>query len=396
MTPPVHRDNYRMQGFFRFVLALMVLWSHSVPAFFPELTSLFSRLQLGNVAVSAFFVLSGYLMSEAIAIWYSGRLSQFISNRYLRISPPLFVAAVVSIGVHIALSQMNLTMIGIEEIPNDALSRSNIIISLLDPLFPFNIPVAKLLGVVPPPNSYAFVRYAWAIFTELIFYWTLAAYFVTARLADARIASVTFFLIVVLMFVLGTGHYNDLFDPAAARPIARIPFVFHMQWAPHFLIGVMISRYARDRNPAALTVLLAAGLMAAIQLALYVRLDVIGTIPVLGLYFATLAAGFWLILANKREYRLGPFRFTAKLDRAFGNLSYPIYINQFALALAILSILYLVIGAGVGTLPVVIRLALFLVFNLLIIGTAAALISLTDSLTDQLRDRLRGAALSTD
>ena len=76
-------SSYRMQGFYRFILALMVLWSHSVVSFFPEMSGWFSDLQLGNVGVSSFFVLSGYLMSEAISNWYSNRLPNFLINRYL-------------------------------------------------------------------------------------------------------------------------------------------------------------------------------------------------------------------------------------------------------------------------------------------------------------------------
>lgn len=386
-----------MQGLFRFVLALMVLWSHSVATFFPEVGNWFPRLQLGNVAVSAFFVLSGYLMSEAIAMWYSGRLLQFISNRYLRISPPLFVAAVVSVAVHFVLLRAGLTMVGIEDVPSDALSKTNVVMSLLDPLFPLNIPIAKLFGVLPQSHPYAFVRYAWAIFTELIFYWTLVAYFVTAHLLGARAATYTFLLAILFMFVLGTGNYNGLFDVSPmAGLVARIPFVFHMQWAPHFLIGVMLSRCARDgwRSFAARALLVAACVMAAIQLGLYARLGATGAIPILSLYFATLAAGFALILSNRREYALGPFRLTAGLDRSFGNLSYPIYINQFALALASLSILFFLTGMNVGELPIAYRAVLFVVMNLVIIGAAAALIYLTDSVTDRLRDRLRGARIS--
>ena len=390
-----HVDNYRMQGFFRFVLALMVLWSHSIPTFFPEISDNVAKLQLGNVAVSAFFVLSGYLMFEAIAIWYSGRLPQFIANRYLRISPPLFIAAVVSIAIHAVLLRNEVALVGIEAPPPGILTRSDIVISLLDPLFPLNIPIIKLLGLAPGSSGYAFVRYAWAIFTELIFYWMLAAYLATVALLGARIATFTFLLIAVAMFVLGTGTYNGLFGTTfLANAIAKIPLVSHFQWAPHFMIGIMLARYARKPDLPALIILLVACVLAAIQLGLYVRLGVFGALPVLVLYVATLAAGFSMIMANRREYVLGPFHFTAKLDRSFGNLSYPIYINHFALALALLSILYALTGVGLEKVPVLARVALFVVFNLVIVAAAAALIHVTDSLTDRVRDRLRGTSLA--
>lgn len=391
-----HSARYRMHGLFRFLLALMVLWSHTVATFFPESGSWFGKLQLGNVAVSAFFVLSGYLMSEAIAVWYSGRLPQFIANRYLRISPPLLVAAVVSIAVHFILLHADIGMVGTEKISDGAISERNAMLALLEPLFPFNIPIAKLAGLLPAQQPYAFVRYAWAIFTELIFYWSLVVYFMSASRFGERATSFVFIPTILVLFVLGAGSYNGFFDNTSAGAIPRIPLVSHMQWAPHFLIGFMLSRCGRDgwKNLPALALLAAASLLAIIQLGLYVRSGVTGAMPVLALYTVTLIAGFWMILSDRREYAFGKFRFTAKLDSSLGNLSYPIYINQFALALAILSALAYVTGTNVGDLPIPTRAVLFVGTNVVVIAAAAALISLTDTITDQLRDRLRGASIS--
>jgi len=53
--------EYKYHGLLRLMLALFVLWSHSFIIFFPSQVW-FLKLELGNAAVSIFFVISGYLM----------------------------------------------------------------------------------------------------------------------------------------------------------------------------------------------------------------------------------------------------------------------------------------------------------------------------------------------
>lgn len=150
-------SNYKMQGAYRFLLALMVLWSHSVLKFFPEVSDWFPYLQLGNVAVSSFFVLSGYLMMEAITLWYSNRLPNFLINRYLRIGPPLFVAAVVSVAVHFSVLYTVTISAGLESIPDSGISLDNALLSLLAPYFRLMVSWRSCLELTlrPTINSFA-------------------------------------------------------------------------------------------------------------------------------------------------------------------------------------------------------------------------------------------------
>ncbi|MDZ4253695.1 MAG: acyltransferase [Sulfuritalea sp.] len=383
-------DGYKMQGIFRFILALMVLWSHSTLAFIPELSGWLPRMQLGNVAVSGFFVLSGYLMAEAVANWYSGRSFSFIINRYLRIGPPLFVAAVVSIAVHFAVLHSGTAGVGIEPIPEGAISYENAVLSLLAPLFPLDSRIARFFGIAPEPY-YQFVRYSWAIFTEMIFYWALFLHSLCARFFGARSAGTVFLLAAFGMFAVGTLNYGGFLRESQWGDLAaRIPLVFHMQWAPHFLLGAMMSYYGRDssRSPLLLAILLTAGAMACVQLGVYAG----GSSLVVGLYAMILLAGFSIILAGLQEYSVGRFRLTRRHDRNFGNLSYPIYINHYALALAILNAIY-ISGLDIQSLSGMVRGVAFILFNVIIVVCAAFLIRLTDALTDRLRDHFRGVAL---
>jgi peptidoglycan/LPS O-acetylase OafA/YrhL len=383
-----------MQGLFRFVLALMVLWSHSMLKFFPELSGWFPMLQLGSVAVSSFFVLSGYLMAEAIVNWYADRLPNFLVNRYLRIGPPLLIAALVSIAIHFTVLRAGTMIVGFEAIPQGAISNGNAILALLAPIFPLDVVVAKAFSIAPDPY-YQFVRYSWAIFTELIFYWVLFLYAAAARLVGQRLAGMVFLSAAFAMFAGGTMNYGGyLSGTLIGEYIARIPFVFHMQWTPHFLVGVLVSACARVhwRGHALNGILLAAGVAAIVQLGLYAHTSAEGALVVVLLYALTLGAGFRLILSDRHQYSIGPLRLDRTLDRRFGNLSYPVYINHYALALALLWGVY-VFNVDVTSFPAYARVVAFVFFNLIIVFSAALLIRITDVVTDRLRDRIRGVAL---
>lgn len=79
--------RYRAFGSFRFLLALTVVVSHS--AWMLSGTGLgqaLSGARLGSSAVLGFFVLSGFVMSEASS-FYAGRPSAFMRNRGLKFFP---------------------------------------------------------------------------------------------------------------------------------------------------------------------------------------------------------------------------------------------------------------------------------------------------------------------
>ena len=135
------------------------------------------------------------------------------------------MAAVVSIGVHLIVLQAGATDELIETIPDGGISRDNAFMALLAPLFPMDWQLAKLFGIKPAPY-YQFVRYSWAIMTELIFYWILFFYALSARHFGARIAGFGFLLAAFVMFVVGTANYNEFFQGTSwAAVVARIPFV---------------------------------------------------------------------------------------------------------------------------------------------------------------------------
>ena len=388
--------SYKMHGFFRFFLALMVLWSHSFGTFFPELDEWSSKFQLGNVAVSSFFVLSGYLMYEAIINFYSNRLPFFLVNRYLRIGPPLFLAAIVSILIHLFAQQAGTINNGIESVPVGGISLENALIALLSPLYPlFNTKLAGLFGIIPETN-FQFVRYSWAIATELIFYWILFLFALCKNKLGVQFAGTCFLFTSLMMFVISIANYNGYLEGTLLEAFLKpLSFFVHLQWAPHFLVGIMMSCCVRNRWKSILPnlILVFAAILSLTQLGIYASNQSSPEISkVLGGYLVTLGVGFSLILNDRQYYSLGRFFLNRKRDSQLGNLSYPIYINHYSLSLALLS-LTRYHHIHLENLSIEFRVSAYGLYILIIILISALLIHLTDTMTNELRNRIRGVSL---
>jgi peptidoglycan/LPS O-acetylase OafA/YrhL len=90
-------NPYRLLGTYRALLALLVLLSHS-NMWLPEWVR---PLALGNVGVFLFFILSGFVIAEALDIFYPGKPQRFLLNRFLPIYPTYWSACVVAIVIYI-------------------------------------------------------------------------------------------------------------------------------------------------------------------------------------------------------------------------------------------------------------------------------------------------------
>jgi peptidoglycan/LPS O-acetylase OafA/YrhL len=376
----------------------MVLWSHSLVTFLPELG--WARiLQLGNVAVCTFFVLSGFLMSEAMAIWYSGRPGRFITNRYLRITPPFLVAALFSSATHLGLASWvgSEAIVGIERIPPGAIDGANAREAITGAVFPLNLILDPLLGA-RPEVPYAFVRYSWAIWTEMIFYWALFAHAVAQRGRDGhRVLDAITLAACVAAAGVGLFAYVGPRFLGAEHPaveLARdVPFAFHLQWTPHFVVGVFLSRIPRGAvgRGAGLCGLGVAFAAALLQLGLYAYKGPLACVVLL-LFYSGVVSWVGLLAA-----RVGPARGPVsprlrRWDRALGNLSYPIYLNHYALAMLALT-LHAASGGDLAGPSGPARAVAYVVFNGYVVGAAWLLIQLTDRVTDGIRDRVRGASI---
>src|SRR5688572_20654204 len=84
-------------GTIRLLLALSVVITHSAPVFGVRLLS-------GDMAVTAFFLVSGFLMALILESKYAGRVGAFYLNRILRIYPPYLVALVGSVLFYLLIA----------------------------------------------------------------------------------------------------------------------------------------------------------------------------------------------------------------------------------------------------------------------------------------------------
>lgn len=322
LNSPNHK--FKIFGIYRFFLALLVVIGH-YHFFLPEEASKTIRLfNLGNVAVMTFFVISGYIMAEANNIFYQNKTLKFIQNRALRIMPLFIVALFLSVIIHFIINEI---------------SASKLINSIrtigdyenLDFTYPKIFTIENLASnflrliiwdglnyLFSIKEHYIFVRYAWAIFIELKFYVLIAIFYILYYRYNKKIIAIIFtviFSILPLFIIIENIKYSIL------------------NFSPFFLTGVFLYYYILEKN-----ILILIGGLGNFSLSiysLYTFLDVGGENKLFLLVDCFLYSIFtWFI------YYLSKFQgtnFVIRIDKILGDLSYPMYINQYAIQIFFLS-----------------------------------------------------------
>lgn len=147
-------------GFYRFVLALIVSIGHIGNAF--SIPLLF--VELPFISVLVFFILSGFVISQGISLFYISKPINFLLNRFLRIFPPFILALFFSILLHYVVARNGGVSINFGTPQNifSWLNKSTVaknFVSIID----FNT-------IFGSENYYLFVRYIWSISVEFYFY----------------------------------------------------------------------------------------------------------------------------------------------------------------------------------------------------------------------------------
>lgn len=310
--------SYHPFGTLRFLLALMVVVSHSVELGGEAMISVLRPLGLGNIAVMVFFVLSSFIIAEAVEIVYKDRIRDFLVNRGLRIFPPYFAALLASIVVHLWLaSDAPIRFFDYEFMPEGIFSPQNY---LENTLYIFVLYGLGYLGLAP---DYAFVRYVWAVRVELHFYlaYAFVCWSMTCKLCGLIIRQYMLliaFVLISVLFILALTTKASVLN--------------YFGFAPYFMLGVALQRWVKHRGSDVACAIVLCIVMMVIHFVDYVSASpgnyVMGPVLLLLLLIASI-----LKLA-----RLECSPQLKALDRWLGDLSYPVYLNHYAVTIAFLTL----------------------------------------------------------
>jgi peptidoglycan/LPS O-acetylase OafA/YrhL len=347
--------RYKPFGTFRTVLAILVLVQH-IGHVGPASVKWLGNLGTGSVAVLVFFCLSGFVITEAADQLYKGRPVGFALNRVLRIVPQYWIALAASAGMIAiaARSQPNF-------LPNPLVPHA--LWELFDPQ---NI-VVNLFMIIPgfAAKNPPFVPYVWALRVEILFYGVV---FLALMVSMRSWVIARAFLVVsaVAMFVAAVSRTGpDLF-----------------QFVPYFVLGAVT--YGTLQHPSRsgyglVTVLFAVCLWTCATLSMPSAF--IGrfltfeqrTIQI-GI-FAVLMLGFFVLT----QMRLPVY--WRRIDRRIGDLSFPLYLQQYVALVFTLAFF----PASYGSMVVCASLAF---------TWAWCSNAITEAPIRALRDRIRGRSIS--
>jgi len=231
------QSAYRLFGAFRFFLALAVVlghsWGFSVAA---DQFFFLREIGTGNVAVVGFFVLSGYVISEAVSLFYAGRPLRFLGNRAMRLLPPYLMALAISVALHWLLQREGiLPLFDYPTPPEGMFDRANLLgnVTGIIPIFNFQ----RVLHY--QREYYYFVRFSWAVMVESVYYISVFILLVAMggvprllRCWENRAKSLAAIAIPSSAFaVVVAAHILNEY----VHPVYRV-----LGFAPYFLLGSMI------------------------------------------------------------------------------------------------------------------------------------------------------------
>lgn len=226
------------------------------------------------------------------------------------------------------------------------------------------------LGLAP---DYLFVRYAWAVAVELMFYYIFAMAIFSSNLS------------MVINVLTRKGYWLlisiglTLFFIVAILSAREVFFHFGV-WVPYFILGISIFFLLKNGASSRLLWLSILGLsLAGVNWHAYVYISTNPSSNVAAalLILNSLIAILWI---------LGHLRVSEKwkrIDRRLGDVAYPLYLSHYAVSIAILSL----IGEELRN-PLLFVMAYFACLLV-----SYVLLFVSEPLTRDIRNRIRGTAL---
>jgi peptidoglycan/LPS O-acetylase OafA/YrhL len=264
---------YRPLGTMRLFLSALVMMQHYLQyCFHGPLEPIVMPYEPGGTAVFVFFVLSGFVVTEAADFIYRGRPIAFGVNRALRIFP-LYIVTILLCFAAIAIRAPN----------SDLLTTHNL--------------VANLFAIVPLPGrfrieaSFPVLPIAWALYVELAFYAAVAPLLIGHRKFRA-------------VFLIASVSLLAL---SAWGAVAHPPLNPLVSMAPFFILGGAYYLAISGSLVALPVVVVAAGLSVVAMANLWIL-------------FVCLTAASMLLCISTVQYN--------DVDRALGDFSYPVYLGH--------------------------------------------------------------------
>jgi peptidoglycan/LPS O-acetylase OafA/YrhL len=202
---------YRFLGSFRFLLALLVLISHASGFLSDQLVP----LGLGNIGVLLFFVVSGFVICEALDLFYRSSATRFLVNRGLKIFPAYW--AVLPIGYAVVWLATPETLRG-------------------DP-FALLVNVTLLPAYLPAGGTLLVLSITWAVVIEFQFYFAAAAIAFAGRASGQR-----------ALMTLGAALAALALYLVVWRTEGEARFYGGFQFAPFFVFGSLAYFFIARRD----------------------------------------------------------------------------------------------------------------------------------------------------
>lgn len=332
----------------------MVLLQHGLMLLGPGARDVFYDLELGSVAVTVFFALSGLIVAEAVTRFYAGRPAAFLANRALRVVPLYLVALAGTVVLDAWLAQRGFLVPLDAPLLGSPLQPRVLLGGVLE-ILP-GMPASRISG-----QAFSFIPFAWTLRVEFVFYLAAAA-------GCAVLAWRTWGRVLVRVMA-GAAYvvFGAFLLNGARGPLQLICM-------PFFAFGVGV--FWRDRPGIASAIHLAAASIGVLLAFPHFRQH---GHPNLAFQLVLLALLYAAIFALARVRHLP--RAWRYWDRRLGELSYPIYISHGIVLTALASL-----SAQRGGVPY----AMALIGTLLL---ATALHATVELPLRTLRTRLRGAVV---
>ncbi len=344
--------TYRIFGALRLLLAIVVVISHSRMLGGDSIAQALKPWGIGNIGVMGFFILSGFIISEALQVFYQNKTKAFLINRLMRLIPPYLAALVFSIILHLLIIKYSEPKyFDYTSTPEGVFSLKNLFANFILPIIWYGLDTIALEPIYP------FVRYVWAVSVEWWFYVAMAI----CMLLWSR------FKLVWIAFCLALSS-------SYLYKITGFIWLYPLTFAPYFLTGVCLYFYLKNRT-----------WLPLLGFAISLTFGVSHFYIYAGQTIQAIIGGGVVVLIAVLIIPLSliqsPPRWLRSLDRQLGDLSYPVYLNHYVITILFLSVL--------GQRSVLTILACVI----MTLASSWMLTKLVEPLTREFRDRLRGARL---